>query len=225
VALSTIKHLTRLSDINIGQSLRAPNSLNNRRLHNRRDRSEENLRKWPKACPCCFVQHYTPSGADFSFVLRHRAHARRCRCGSLLIGRANACNRLLCSGGAISIACGSSGSPGHSHRHSHIDHDGRGDRLRDPLDDPDPGVNAVFPTNPDQLHQGSSYAMDARRIPRHVLLLHSGASSSSVPALSLRAGCDRNGSNAPCTGLRRMADLFHSPHFERHQRQPYRRSH
>jgi len=48
--------------------------------------------------------------------------------------------------------------------------------------------------------------MDARRVLGTFCYCIAALPSSSVPALSLRAGCDRNGSNAPCTGLRRMAE-------------------
>ena len=67
--------------------------------------------------------------------------------------------------------CGS----GDPEQHRDLDYDGRIHRICDLADDAYARVNAIFAAHPDQLRKGPHDAMDARRFPRNVLLLHGGA--------------------------------------------------
>ena len=99
--------------------------------------------------------------------LHHRSDARRRRRSFFVVGRRGACDRVPGSRDPVPIAGRSAGRPSHPDRHCHIDHDGCVDRPCDPADDPNPGVDAVFATHSDQLHQGSRDPMDAYNGVRH----------------------------------------------------------
>ncbi len=62
------------------------------------------------------------------------------------------------------------------------------DRLRDPADDADAGVDAVFAADHRELRQGPRDAVDAGHLPRNVLVLHGGAAGGAVAAASVCAG-------------------------------------
>ena len=72
--------------------------------------------------------------------------------------------------------------------------------------------------------QRPHHAVDARRLPRHVLLLHGDAAGRALVAASVRAGRERHRGDAAGAGLRRLAHLLHQSHFAVDQRQPHCRS-
>jgi len=136
------------------EALRAPNSLNNRRLHNRSDRSEEKtFEQWPKACPAVSSSFIRLPGRISYSSLRHlrsrsalpvrfSPHWKSRRLQSAPLFRRCCFHRMRGSSGsqAILTTC-------------HIDHDGRGDRLRRSSLMTLTWRKRSFPQNPDQLHQ------------------------------------------------------------------------
>jgi hypothetical protein len=69
-----------------------------------------------------------------------------------------------------------------------LHHDGGFHRFRDPADDAHAGVHAVFAADHRQLRQGPRDAMDARRFPGHLLLLHGRAADRAIASASVCAG-------------------------------------
>src|ERR1017187_4472497 len=115
------------------------------------------------------------------------------------------------------------GRPGHSGGHRRLHDDSGVHRVRHPADDAHPGIDAVLPAHHRQLFQGPRDAMDARYLPRHLLVLHGGAAGGALAASPLRASGYRAGRDGAGAGLRRLAALFHSPHLAGHQCQSHRR--
>ncbi len=152
----------------------------------------------------------------------HHAHARMRRCAAVVARRVSSRVFRFRSEGAVSVSFRSAGGAGHSGRHRGLDHDGGLDRFRDPADDADAGLHAVFSAHHRQLFQGSRDAMDAGDFSRHIFLLHGGASRGALCPAPVRAGRHGAGSNAAGAGLRRLAAVLHPSHFARDQRQPYR---
>ena len=82
--------------------------------------------------------------------------------------------------------------------------------------DANPRLDSVFSADPDQFRPRSRHPVDTRHLSRHVFLLHRRASGRSFASNSLRAGRHRGRRDGARAGLRRLADLLHSSHFERH---------
>ncbi len=86
------------------------------------------------------------------------------------------CAQRHCAERALSLSLRSTSGAIHSGRHRGVHHDGGFHCFRDPADDPDAGLHAVFAAHYREFYQGPRDAMDARHISWHLLLLHGRAS-------------------------------------------------
>ena len=154
-----------------------------------------------------------------------RARARDGRRGLVVGGGAVSANPRIRSASALSLAGRPPGRAGHSDQHRHLDHDGRLDRLCDPADDPNLGFDPILPAHPRQFRPRPCHPVDARDLPRHLLLLHRSAARGPVAPDAVRPRRHRGRRDGARAGLRRLAYLLHPPHLERDQRQPHRRPH
>ena len=80
---------------------------------------------------------------------------------AVIAGRIGTRHQRLDPEHSVPLAPGSGGGADHPQQHCDVDHDGGLDRVRDPPDDADAGIDAILAAHSDQLCQGPHHAMDA----------------------------------------------------------------